>query len=428
VRPALLCALALLSSACAPSLRERIEAAQVYSPRRAQAGNEAVVRLGNLLFFDRELSGNRNIACSSCHLPAFHAGDLRQLGVGQRGTTLPRNTLEPFNRSFATALFWDGRVEWAADGTIRSPAPPPAGIDGLLEAQAILPLLDREEMRGHAGDVASDGSANELAVIADADPDAVWDAVMDRLLALEGYRDAFRAAYPSVPEDELSIVHVARALAAFEMFLWELSDTSFDRFIGSAATTPDDAALAGDARRGADLFFGDAGCDRCHNGPLLSDGEFHNIGVPQLGPGADPSTGLDEGRFRVTGDPNDRFAFRTPPLRNVALTGPWMHNGAYDTLEEAIAHHSDPAAYLMSYENRSGVAVHDDVATIEAILSTLSPDAAALRELSSDDVYYLSQFLASLSSDTETSVFPEAGIPLSVPSGLPIDSAFTPRP
>lgn len=439
-RSAALALLALLaaSAGCGTDLRARVEAAGVYSPKRVRLGDGALVQLGNLLFFERELSGNRNVACSSCHMPAFHAGDGLALGRGQGATgtgptrsggiQLPRNTVEPFNRSFLDSLFWDGRVEVRADGTLRAPVELPSGIDTPLQAQALLPLLDRDEMRGHPGDVASDGRANELATIGDDTPALVWDAVLARLLAIPEYRALFGEAFPDVPASAYSIAHVARAIERFEQQVWEVSDTAFDDYLGSPSAPPHESALQERQRHGAELFFGDAGCSRCHNGPLLSDGLFHNIGVPQIGPGKDAASGLDEGRFLVTGDPADRFAFRTPPLRNVTLTGPWMHDGAYNILEDAVRHHLDPEAHLRSYTPRDrggeGGAVHDDPATIDAVLSTLSVDVMPMRALSDEEIYDLTDFLRSLESLTELTVGPESGVPMRVPSGLPVDRAF----
>lgn len=419
---------ALLVSACEPDLRQRIEAARVFSPRRIEVGNGAVVDLGQLLFFDRELSGNRNIACASCHFPFKHAGDGEVLGIGQDERPLPRNTIEPFNRSFASTMFWDGRLEVLPDGTLRSPVPMPEGITTVLEAQALLPLLDRHEMRGQDGDVAADGRPNELAMIPDDEPDAIWAAVMERLMALEGYREAFARAFPRVPLEQITIAHVAQAMAQFEMRLWELTDTAFDDFLGSVSALPRDDALHPEALRGADLFFGDAGCFRCHNGPLLSDERYYNIGAPQLGPTL-AERGLDEGRFDVTGDPRDRFAFRTPPLRNVSLTGPYLHDGAYLTLQEVIAQHLDPVAALIRYRGdllspELRATVRNDAETREQILATLSPDVAPLRPLSQEEIEDLVHFLHSLASRTELTVFPDAGVPPEVPSGLPIDSAI----
>ncbi|MBX3273238.1 MAG: hypothetical protein KF729_23435 [Sandaracinaceae bacterium] len=432
-----MCALALAAGCGESDLRARIDAAGVYSPGRNDSVPRARIELGRLLFFDPELSGNRDVACSSCHLPVDHAGDGQPLGRGvggrnagserQGGVELPRHSIAPFNRSYAQSLLWDGRVERLADGSIRAPVPLPSGIATLLEAQALLPLIDRQEMRGEAGDVDVRGEPNELASISDDDPRAVWDAVMRRLMAIEGYRNAFATAFPDVPIGEHGIVHVVRAIALFEMRLWELTDTAFDGFLGSEHRPPSDDALHPLARRGAELFFGDAGCVRCHDGPLLSDDAFHNIGVPPFGPGK--AGGIDEGRFLVTGDPRDRFAFRTPPLRNVALTPPYMHDGVFGTLREAVQHHLDPEATLARRELLvGGVRVPIDPAVAADIRTTLSEDVRPLRSLAPDEVEALSSFLESLSSNTEQfGLPPAAGEPPEVPSGLPVQGSSVER-
>jgi cytochrome c peroxidase len=319
-------------------------------------------------------------------------------------------------------LFWDGRVEVLDDGSFRAPVTLPAGLRSVLEAQALLPMLDRDEMRGQPGDVGSLGGANELAAFADDAPEAIWDAIMARLMAIPEYRELFATVFPTVPAGEHTIVHVARALARFEMRLWELTDTAFDQFLGAEHRAPVDDALGELQRRGAELFFGDAGCDRCHNGPLLSDFAFHNIGVPPIGPGK--RDGIDEGRFLVTNDVADRFAFRTPPLRNVALTAPYMHDGAIATLDEALRHHVDPEGSLArGVVDRDGHVEPVDPALAYDIGATIDPDVKPLRTLSEDELHYLEAFLESLTSQTERDIFPGAGEPFAVPSGLPIDHA-----
>lgn len=437
--------LALLGASCAAlvacsesDLRGRIAAAGVYSPARNDSFPGERTALGQLLFFDPELSGNRNVACSSCHLPVDHAGDALPLGLGQGATgagseragggELPRNVPSPFNRSFSESLLWDGRVERMPDGSIRAPVPLPDGIATLLEAQALLPFLDREEMRGYAGDLDVNGEPNELAAIADDAPRAVWDAIMARLMAIDGYRAAFSAAFPDVPAGEHTIVHAVRAIVRFEMSLWELTDTPFDRFLGSEHRPPFEPALTGEARLGAELFFGDAGCDRCHDGPLLSDDAFHNIGVPPFGPGK--VDGIDEGRFLVTGDPQDRFAFRTPPLRNAALTAPYMHNGSIGSLWDAIEQHVFPERALdqRALVTPSGELVSIDAAVAEDIRATIDPDVRPLRELSEREIATLVEFLHTLSSETElVGLPPAAGEPRAVPSGLPVQGSSLER-
>lgn len=414
---------------CAPDLRGDMDRAGVFSPRSLEAGNDALVSLGQALFFDPELSGNRNTACASCHLPSLHAGDGRHLSIGQTGARLPRQVVEPFNRSFATSLFWDGRLE-LRDGVIVGPVAFPDGIETLLEAQALLPLLDRDEMRGEQGDVAEDGQTNELAALDDALATEIWAAVLARLLAIEGYRELFVAAYPRVPIESLSIVHVARAIAAFESRLWELSDTPFDRFLGSVSQAPEDEALDETQRKGAELFFGDAGCARCHGGPLLTDGLTHAIGVPQIGPGRD-GAGNDEGRFAVTGDPADRFAFRTPSLRNVMVTGPYMHDGAFTRVEDAVRHHLDPRGSLATY---NPLVLPDDLRDQvhhdqnEAIAAQIDPEVLPYRTITDEEIWQIVTFLEALTSDTERGVAPEAGVPETVPSGLPVISSLEPEP
>lgn len=394
------------------NLRERIRAAGVFSPSRSDRPKRGLVELGQLLFFDRELSGNRNIACASCHLPSNHAHDHLALGRGQGATglgsardggpTLPRNTPSPFNRSFAESLLWDGRVERLTDGTLRAPIPLPRGIETPLEAQALLPLLDRDEMRGHPGDRDVFGAPNELAEVPNESPEDVWSAIMSRLMSIPEYRERFAAVFPEVEPGSHEITHVARALARFEMHLWELTDTPFDEFLGDEHRPPFDHALTDTQLRGAELFFGDGGCDRCHHGPLLSDNAYHNIGVPLFGPGT--TDGIDEGRYLVTGNPSDRFAFRTPPLRNVELTAPYMHNGTAPDLASAIRQHIDVDS------------------TLDArVAATRDADARPLRPLSSEELFLIEDFLRSLSSPTELSIFPGAGEPAAVPSGLPVD-------
>ncbi|MBX7195229.1 MAG: c-type cytochrome [Sandaracinaceae bacterium] len=408
---------------CAQDLRGELVAAGVFSPRSLEVGKDDLVTLGQMLFFDRELSGSRNIACATCHLPALHAGDARHLSIGQDGARLSRSVIEPFNRSFATSMFWDGRIE-ERDGEIVAPLPLPEGIETLLEAQALFPLLDRHEMRGMAGDHAEDGRANELAMLDDEASEAIWSAIVARIVAIEGYRALLASAFPGVTIEDITIVHLARAIAAFESHLWELTDTSFDRFLGSVSNPPDEGAMAEPERRGAELFFGDAGCARCHSGPLLSDGAFHAIGVPQIGPGRD-ALHQDEGRFAVTRDPADRFAFRTPSLRNVSLTAPYMHDGAFVRLEDAVRHHLDPEGSLAAYDGSQlspdlQGQIHFELSPL--IAAAIDPEVRPLRALSDEELWDVVFFLGTLSSQTEQALGPEAGIPRSVPSGLPVDA------
>ena len=157
-----------------------------------------------------------------------------------------------------------------------------------------------------------------------------------------------------------------------------------------------------EAKAGALLFYGEAGCGECHSGVLLTDQAYHNIAAPQLGPGKDES-GLDYGRYLETEDPADKFAFRTPPLRNVALTGPWLHNGAYGSLEEAVRHHLNAAESLQDYGADQlpplfRQALRSEPEVIAMVLDTLDPLVEEQRELTAEEFEQLMAFLQSLTS------------------------------
>jgi cytochrome c peroxidase len=319
------------------------------------------VLLGQALFFDRILSGNRDTACATCHHSLTATSDALALGVGTGTETpgaisifrvrgegrhfVPRNAPDIFNRGsehWHTA-FWDGRAS-TTNGVIISPAGDqlPSELKTPLQIQAMFPVTSRDEMRGLVEDAEN---GNELAAIDDSDFTGIWNALMVRLLANETYREMFAAAFPDVAEGDLGFQHAAIAIAAFETEAFGMNDSPFDRYVGGDAD-----ALSHDAKKGALLFYGSANCASCHSGTLLTDQQHHNLAVPQLGPGKDPVSGLDFGRFGVTGASSDLFKFRTPALRNVAETGPWMHNGAFSSLEDVIRHHADPEQSLTSYD------------------------------------------------------------------------------
>jgi cytochrome c peroxidase len=160
----------------------------------------------------------------------------------------------------------------------------------------------------------------------------------------------------------------------------------------------------------------------------LSDDAFHNIGVPHFGPGK--QDGIDEGRFLVTGEDSGRFAFRTLPLRNVAITGPYMHNGSVGSLREAIEQHLEPERTLDdgSFVAPSGELVTLDPAVGEAIRATISPDVRPLRPLDETEIDALTLFLEALSSNTEAFGLPPAAAePLTVPSGLSVQGSSPAR-
>ncbi len=397
----------------------------------------ALAALGQALFFDKELSGNRDIACATCHHPTQRTGDSRPLSVGTGGHGLgaarelgdgrlfiARNAPDVYNRGSAAwqTMFWDGRVANSVRGYFVTPAGSqlPPGLNSVLAAQAMFPVTAVDEMRGQPGDVDIFGQPNELALMANDEWAAIWEGLMARLLAYPEYVALFQAAFPDVSPDTLTFAHAANAIAAFEVEAFSQYQSPWYRYLRG-----DESALSAEAKRGAVLFFGDAGCGQCHSGPLLTDQAYHNLAAPQIGPGKGAEAPLDYGRFQVTGRPEDKFAFRTPSLLNVAVTGPWLHDGAYATLEAVINHHLNPAEALANYDAAANLSaelqemVVTDTAVQQAMLAGLDPALASARRLGPAEIEELVAFLAAL---TDTAVFDLAHVqPATVPSGLPVE-------
>jgi cytochrome c peroxidase len=327
-------------------------------PRQHQV-RPALARLGRALLFDPVLSGNRDVACATCHLPEFGTGDGRALSVGQggrgtgptrthpAGTFIPRNAPPLFNLAAMRHLFWDGRVALGRHGRVTTPAGAQvtpamqAAFEfGPASALGMFPVTNRAEMRGEAGT-----PGNELATIADDDATAIWAALMRRLGAIPEYRALFRAAYPGTRFEDLTFAHASNAMAGFFAAELTFADTPWDRFLAGR-----DDALSARQLEGARTFM-ELRCSLCHTGATFSDEKFHNVAVAQFGPGVgDGIDGRDDfGRMRVTGDPADRYAFRTTPLRNVELTAPYGHDGAIPTLRGFIEHYSESHVKLRAF-------------------------------------------------------------------------------
>ena len=341
----------------------------------------ALVELGRALAFDPVLSGNRNISCMTCHLPQLGTTDALHLSIGQGGpglgATIPRNAPPLFNLFDAPQLFWDGRVQFFnANAHNPNKIVTPAGTFkihtgfgkpfelGTLSALALFPVMSREEMRGQPGE-------NELAAFADDDFEGVWAALMTRLGAIDEYRAMFEAAYPGTAFEDMKFAHASNAIAGFIVAELSFTDTPWDRFLRG-----DDAALTEAQLSGATAFL-TARCKNCHGGDHLSDFEAHNVALAQVGPGTgDGPGGTDDfGRFRVSGDPADRYAFRTPPLRNVELTAPFGHAGQFASLLDFIDHYSESADKLLAYDVTQ---LHESlwstlVDNADAVLATRDP-------------------------------------------------------
>lgn len=426
---------AALTAALALALAPAAQALDL-GPRPVFAeADPARVELGWLLFYDPILSGNRGVSCATCHHPDFGTADGVSLAIGDGGVGLgperrpdpdnmpeeriPRNAPGLWNlgaREF-TRFFHDGRLELDPDQPdgIRTPlgADMTRGFDSPLAAQAMFPVLSGDEMAGHYSENEISRAVRQGLL---SQPGGAWDRIAARVAAVPAYREGFAAALPG---EEITFAAIANVIADFIAFEWRAVDAPFDRAMRGEAALPEDA------QAGLELFYGDAGCSACHAGWLQTDHDFHAIAVPQFGPGKAArfeAHSRDEGRFRVTGDPADAFAFRTPSLRNVTLTAPYGHNGAYPTLEAVLRHHLNPVGALEAYRledaklpDLPGVAdsqILDHPEEISAIAraNTLDPS-----ELSERNIADILAFLASLEDRAE-----RLGIPPSVPSGLPV--------
>ncbi len=316
----------------------------------------AQARLGQLLFYDPILSGNRNISCATCHHHSLASGDGLSLGIGEGGRGLgqdrtpgtgaeairkriPRNAPALWNLGHKSVrvLFHDGRLEVSDQfgNGFDSPAEEwlPQGLDNILAAQALFPLTAQFEMAGNVGENAVTGAVHDRI-------DLGWPVLAQRVRTIPAYGELFTAAFDHIDHpSQVTIVEIGNALGAFMASEWISIDSPFDDWLR------DGTALREEAERGRQLFFGEAGCSTCHSGPLLTDQKFHALGLPAFGPGRtrvfDPMP-RDVGRMGETDLLEDAYRFRTPSLRNVALTAPYGHNGAFATLEGIVRHHLDP--------------------------------------------------------------------------------------
>lgn len=403
----------------------------------------AEIRLGQLLFWDAELSGNRNISCGTCHHPKFGTGDGVSLSLGEGGKGLgperkvdaenlpeqriPRNAPGLFNLGVLnlTTIFHDGRIEADAKrpNGFRTPLEDEmvSGFASLLSAQSMFPVLSPDEMAGHY-------SENEIAKAVRTGqltgPDGAWERIAARVAAIPAYSDQFAAVYPEIGQGRpIHFTDISNAIAAFISAEWRSDTAPFDAWLRNEAPLP---ALA---TEGAALFYGKAHCARCHSGPLLTDQAFHAMGSPQLGPGKTErfeTNQRDLGRMRVTNRETDAYAFRTPSLRNVAATAPYGHAGGHRDLRAFVEHHAAPAKGLQTYQPQ---AVLPEFApakadwTLAADTAETAAITAAIRApdlvLAPEEVTAILAFLETLTDPT--AIAGRLGIPDNVPSGLPID-------
>ncbi len=411
--------------------------------------DEDEARLGQLLYWDPILSGNRNISCGTCHHPRFGTSDGVSLGMGEGGTGLgpdrvpdpanlpeqriPRNSPALWNLGALefTVLFHDGRIE--VDETrptgLRTPLEDDmlAGFANLLSAQNMFPVLSPDEMAGHYGENDISTAVRQGLITG---PGGAWEKIAARVAAIPDYVTMFEQVYPDISAGRpIAFTDISNAIAAFVAFEFRSDESPFDQHLWGAPT------LDARALEGKFLFYGEAGCAACHSGPFLTDHGFHATAQPQLGPGKAErfeSHQRDIGRMRVTGDPADAYAFRTPSLRNVTRTGPWGHAGAYSDLRAFLVHHVDPLGGLDRYTPQATLPAFDSSARPDwtimetpaerAAIAAAAAESALTRpeiSLTEDQIDDLLAFLDSLTD--ESALAGRLGIPETVPSGLPVD-------
>lgn len=397
--------------------------------KKAPHVRPALVELGQALAFDKELSGNRDISCMTCHHPFLATDDDLSLSIGVGGTGLgadrthpegvfiPRNAPPLFNLHAMDTMFWDGRVSFHG-GDIELPRDSdehitPEMMDtfefGAVSAQAMFPVTSRREMRGRMGE-------NELAMVRDDDFTGQWEGLMARLGEIPEYRDMFEDAYPGTDFEEMTFAHAANAIAGFEIATFEAADTPWDDFLRG-----DVFALSIDELQGARHFLGEAGCANCHSGRAMTDLAFHNTGLPQFGEGKHNGQLLNDdfGHENVSDDPADLYAFRTAPLRNIALTGPYGHAGQFIDLQEFVAHYLDPEQALLDYDvtQIDPLLQPTLVDNTDAVLANLSPGVDT--NFAPERLDQVTMFLEALTDPASLDLADT--VPATVPSGLPVE-------
>jgi len=409
---------------------------RVQSTLEARLGRRVDKRLadlGRLLFFDTVLGLADDNSCAGCHSPAAGFGDTQSIAIGVDSNGIvgpnragPRNMRRSpmvINTGFFPRLMWNSRFESLSGDPFDNGAgfvfPAPEGtslsyLPHLLDAQAFIPATERPELAGFDFPGGNDDIRAE---------------VLRRLDAAPEYRRLFGQAFPEVKRGgPITFDMVGAAIAEFELSL-TFADAPIDRYARG-----DLGALTDPEKRGALLFFGEAGCVGCHavsgeSNEMFSDFEEHAVGVPQIvpattnvafaGPAADEDFGLED----VTGDTTDRYRFRTSPLRNVALQPTFMHNGAFTSLKAAIRHHLDVFASARAYSPGAQGLDPDLIGTtgpIEPVLALVDPILATPIALTDDELDELVAFVRDGLLDPRAAPEKlEKLVPKQLPSGRP---------
>jgi cytochrome c peroxidase len=360
--------------------------------------------IGRQLWFDPIHALNGDNSCGGCHSPTNGFGDTQPISIGidnnrivGPGRTGPRNQRRApmaINAAFYPTLMWNSRFFARSgdpfDNSQGFVFPAPEGttlsrLPHLLTAQAFIPATERTEAAGFHFP---------------GNNDDIRDEVMRRLNASANYRQVFSRVFPEVGAGgPLTFDHFARAIAEFELTL-VFADAPIDRYARGVQN-----ALTASEKRGAVLFFGRAGCVKCHavageSNEMFSDFRQHVAGVPQVapsfanvvfdGPGANEDFGLEQ----VTGSSADRYAFRTSPLRNVGLQPAFMHNGAFVRLEDAIRYHLDAVTGAATYTTALLPAdLRGATGPAQPVLDRLDPSLRTPVQLTEEELQSLVDFV-----------------------------------
>lgn len=373
--------------------------------------NDPLAQLGRDLFFTKGLGGDQDVACATCHHPVLGGGDDMSVGVGvdaidedllgpgrvhehgapnwDGGPTIPRNAPTTFNIAlWDKYIFWNGRVESLGktpgtngdDGQgITTPDLPWPQVDvnafsNLVHAQARFPITAMDEMKGFFFEFGNFPQATREHLAARLGDYGIGQGELPN----SDWVDRFRTAYNqpgALPEDIVTEQNIAIAISEYQRSQTFVSTPWRDYVQG------DVNAISTDAKLGALLFLkdrasGGADCASCHSGDFFTDEEHYVLAMPQVGRGQSVNIGAtqDVGRFLVDGKPEHLYAFRTPSLLNVAVTGPWSHAGGYTSLEAVVRHHLNPADALQNYDFgqlASDVQTQDTVANSTLALQQL---------------------------------------------------------
>lgn len=349
-------------------------------------------KFGRSLFEDTRLAYGSNISCQTCHLDEFSSADGLPVAIGidaegtglERvngdGQVLTRNTLPLWGRAGNgfKAFFWDGRVE-VSDASIVSPIGKIHDVDSALKIAIHLPFAEIDEMvteDQHVGTFFKNESVNSA--------QALFDNIASKVKSNEEYVAIVSKVY-GVEREQISFDIIADSIDHFIRQSFPIKNTKFYDFLS------DNGSLSETEVSGGLLFYGKGKCASCHSGPYFSDFNYHVIPTLQVGYGKN-GFGVDYGRFNVTHVYDDVYAFKTPPLYDVANTFPYMHSGSLYTLKEAIQVHFDPLFQL----NTSKL---DDMERVEFYrkVRAAGPDVMKIPFLSKVEIQQLVEFLETLS-------------------------------